>query len=235
MSYIILNDVNSNTINGLMVQALPPITKPLMRTQIDEIDGRDGDLVTDLGYSAYDKKLTIGLYKDFDIDEIVAYFTGKGTAIFSNEPDKYYEYEIIKEIDYERLLRFKVADVVFHVQPYKYSVTEGEETASYGGQDDPVFEITNNGNTTAKPTITIWGSGTVNLSLNDVQIFVITLGTDDYISINASEMEAYKDAVLKNRSVVGSYDNFLLNVGENEFTWTGDVTRFSVNNYSRWI
>ena len=49
MNYIILNGVNSNTITGLLIQELPPISKPLMRTQIDQIDGRDGDIVTKLG------------------------------------------------------------------------------------------------------------------------------------------------------------------------------------------
>ena len=95
MNYVILNGVKSNTVKGLLIQSLPSISKPLIRTQIEEIDGRDGDIITKLGYSAYDKEMSIGLFGDFDIDEVIQYFDSEGTVIFSNEPDKFYNYQII--------------------------------------------------------------------------------------------------------------------------------------------
>ena len=72
--YIILNGVNSNTISGLLISTLPSISKPKIRTQTEEIDGRDGDIVTKLGYSAYDKEIEIGLYGNYDTDEVIEYF-----------------------------------------------------------------------------------------------------------------------------------------------------------------
>ena len=124
MNYIILNEVNSNTIPGLIIQSLPPISKPKIRTQIEEIDGRDGDIVTELGYSAYDKEFTIGTYGNCDINQVIAFFNSEGVVTFSNEPDKYYNYQIVEQIDFERLVRFKTATVTMHVQPFKYSTTE---------------------------------------------------------------------------------------------------------------
>ena len=129
MNYVVLNGINSTTINGLLIQSLPPISKPLMRTQRDEIDGRDGDVVTKLGYSAYDKQISIGLYGDFDIDEIIAYFDSEGVVTFSNEPDKYYYYKILDQIDYERLIRFRTATVTMHCQPFKYKLNEEPQEA----------------------------------------------------------------------------------------------------------
>ena len=40
-NYVILNGVNSNTKLGLAIRELPPITKPLMRTIREEIDGKN--------------------------------------------------------------------------------------------------------------------------------------------------------------------------------------------------
>lgn len=125
---IILNGKSSNTITGLIIQELPPISKPLMRSQVEEIDGRDGDIITKLGFSAYDKEISVGLYGNFDINEIIAYFNSEGTVTFSNEPDKFYYYQILDQIDFERLVRFRTATINFHVQPFKYSTTEEAET-----------------------------------------------------------------------------------------------------------
>lgn len=364
MNYISLNGKKSTYVQGLLIQSLPPISKPLKRTQIEEIDGRDGDIVTVLGYSAYDKPCTIGLYGHFDIDEVIAYFDSEGIVTFSNEPYKFYKYQILDQIDFERLVRFRTATVTFHVQPFKWSTVESprkfvvdsnllkvpnkvmtsngvtltvqnghmtvkgtpstatefylpiealtlnpsnytlsalangtrvgacsirliesvpSDAQSFGGRyvalsngqtvtitsdvasqkiyhylwfyitsggamdftldvemvnnsgGEQAISIKNNGNTKSKPKMTIQGSGVINLSLNGMQVFAINLGTDEKITIDVAQMEAYQDGVLKNRFVTGNYDNFMLNVGTNTISWTGDVTEIDIDAYSRWI
>lgn len=359
MNYCILNGKKSTLIKGLLIQSLPSISKPLMRTRIDQIDGRDGDLVTKLGYSAYDKEMSVGLFGDFDIDEVIQYFDSEGTVIFSNEPDKFYKYQIIQQIDFERLIRFRTATVTFHCQPFKYSAVDdnftftrnkltekiysqtksgitcsanngivtikgtgtqavefyvpinpmtlnagnytlnaitvgtGEngckirvidsvptDADSFGGSElsladgglatltatvtddeeyhylwirvpsgakdftldaqlmaDDVhsFEVFNRGNIFAKPTLTIYGTGTIKLSINNVELFTISLGNEGYITLDASDMNAYKGDILKNRLVVGDYSNLKFNIGTNLISWTGTVTRVDVSNESRWI
>jgi predicted phage tail component-like protein len=234
MINIKLNNINSNSIQVLLIQSLPPISKPLMRTNIEEIDGRDGDIVTKLGYSAYDKDVSIGLYGNYDIDQVIKYFNSEGNVIFSNEPDKYYKYQIINQIDFEKLIRFKTADVTFHVQPFKYSVNDNSYALDIVDNVNN-FIIENKGNVKSKPTITIYGSGTINLSLNGMQIFVIDLGDSEYITIDSSEMNAYKGNTLMNRKIIGDYSNLSLIEGNNTISWTGTVTKVAIENYSRWI
>ena len=233
MSYIILNGVKNTDIQGLMIQALPSITKPQIRTNIETIDGRDGDIITKLGYAAYDKQLLIGLYGKYNIDEVIEYFNSEGTVTFSNEDDKYYKYQILESIDFERLIRYRQATVTLHVQPFKYSLSEGEP--EYLVRNNSEVQINNSGNIFSKPIITLTGSDTCGIYLNSIQVFSIEFGTDDSITIDTEALEAYSGTTLKNRIVTGNYDDFYLRVGVNRIAFTGDVENFSIKNYSRWL
>ena len=360
LPYIIINGVSSKTINGLLIQSLPPISKPLMRTSIEEIDGRDGDIVTKLGYAAYDKIITIGLFGDYNVDDVISYFDTEGVITFSNEIDKYYKFQVLEPIDFEKLIRFKTATVTFHVQPFKYSavndnkifsidelslkiytaakngvtitsnngaitlkgtatiatefylpinamrldegnytfkaLTEGTgESAvalrvignapsdadsfanTYLNLEDSgeatltatltaaktfnyiwfyitsgtaidftldaeminnsisSFQIINRGNTIARPTLTIWGAGTINLYINGVELFTISLGDNEYITIDGEDMNAYKGSVYMNRLVIGDYDKLVLKAGLNVISWVGEVTKIEVEKGTRWI
>lgn len=234
-NYIILNDNKSDQIEGLLISTLPPISKPRKRVEIEEIDGRNGDIITDLGYAAYDKTISIGLYGEYDVDDIIQYFDSEGTVTFSNEPDKYYYYKIIEQIDFSKLIRYKTADVVFHVQPFKYSTLDTKKTFQITNETS--IQIRNNGNIYSKPVITIYGSGTINLSLNNEQMFVIDLSNDNQITLDIENMNAYNQEtdVFKNRLVTGNYDNFKLNIGINTISWTGTVTKIEIEDYTRFI
>lgn len=232
-NYIIINGVNSNTKSGLAIKELPPITKPAIRTNTETIDGRDGDLVTRLGYSAYDKEIEIGLFNNFDIDSIITFFNQSGTVVFSNETDKYYNFEILEQIDFEKLLRFKTAEVTLHCQPFKYEVGETAITLSSGNNT-----VKNKGNIYSKPILYIEGSGTVTVSLNSNQVFSIDMGTTtSEITIDIEKLEAYdpSDNSLSNRAVTGDYDDFKLNVGNNTVSLSGTITTANITKYSRWL
>ena len=359
--HIILNGVSSKTINGLLIQNLPPITKPKMRVDIEEIDGRDGDIITDLGYSAYDKSFDIGITDKSVVDQVIGFLNSEGTVTFSNEPSMVYEYKIINQIDFNRLIRFKTATITMHVQPFKKCLTEKElkfngaeqkikfidyyaekngviatcndgvltfegtstqnitffvpienlkldagnyrldiyssgntegcESSlvndslafSYCFGDAPLnlfdnstvsttvtydtfkpfnniyvnipegFEVNfslyikltlveeneisiiNKGNVYSLPKITIHGVGDITLGVNGKDVFFVTLGLEEYITIDTTKLEAVKDGALKNRLVTGNYDNFELKSGVNTINYDGIVEKIIVNDYSRWL
>ena len=234
--YIILNNIDSRTISGLLISSLAPISKPQVRTQVETIDGRSGDIVTPLGYSAYDKVITIGLTYNYDIDAIIDYFNSSGVVVFSNEPDKYYQFAIYEQIDFERLIRFKKAEVTLHVQPFKFSLLEQPQTFNIS-ESPASLSIYNAGNIYARPIMSITATGSVTFALNGSDILVIEFGeTSQTIIINCEELNAYDEQnILLNRLITGNYDNIKLNKGSNEISLTGNVTAFTINKYSRWI
>lgn len=234
--YVLINNQSSLEISGLYISKLPPISKPLKRTNIEEIDGRDGDIVTTLGYGSVDKEMEIGLFGDYDINEIISFFNQEGIITFSNEADKYYKFTILNNIDFEEFQRFKTATVTFHCQPFKLSATEGERKFTQFTNDS--IMITNNGNIYSKPILTITGSGTINLSLNGTQVAVIALDNNgETIEIDLEKLEAYNPStnLLMNRQVTGNYENLYLKIGNNTISWVGTVSLVKIKNYSRWI
>ena len=124
MNYFIFKGVNSNEFKGLVVNTLPPITKAPKRVETQEIDGVDGEIITELGYSAYDKEIIITLINNNDIDNIIEWLNGEGELVTSLEPNKSYKARIIDQIDYERLYNLKSATITFRVQPFKYEYEE---------------------------------------------------------------------------------------------------------------
>jgi phage-related protein len=236
--YIIINGVSSRNIDGLLIQSLPPITKPKIRTSIEEIDGRDGDIVTTLGYAAYDKPITIGLKGDYNVDDIIEYFNTSGKITFSNELEKYYNFAIYDTIDFNKLIRFKTANINLHVQPFKYSVDE-PPIVNNNTREQTIIDIPvrNTGNIYSKPKLTITGSNTITVYLRNTQIFSIDLSAaGETIIIDAAEMNATDGAGnYLNRQVTGDYNNFVLATGSNSIRVTGTITKVTLENYSRWI
>ena len=132
MNHFIFKEKSSKDIKGLLVVSLPMIVKPPKRVENIEIEGRDGDINIDLGYQSYDKTLSICiLNNEVDINELINWLDGSGILVLSNEPDKYYEAEIIEEIDFDRLFKFEPTEIVFHCQPFKYLKDEKTVSIEY--------------------------------------------------------------------------------------------------------
>lgn len=235
--YIIINGKNSNNIEGLVVSTLPPIIKPAIRTNIEEIDGRDGDIVTKLGYSAYDKELDIGLSYKYNVDDVIDYFDSEGIIAFSNEPDKFYRFQALEQIDFEKLVRFKTAKVTFHCQPFKYSCAEHTRIYEINDSKGNVV-VRNNGNVYSEPIITIKARGEVNISLNNNSNLTLLFSDTEYqtIKIDVEGLNAYYESgAFANRAIAGDYADLRFDIGRNTLSYSGIVKEITFNNYSRWI
>lgn len=230
MNTITFKGVNSNTISGLLIQELPAITRPAKRTKRTEIDGRDGDLVEDLGYEAYKKTVRIGLYGSFDVDEISNFFSGSGWAIFSNESGKKYDARIDDGIDFERLLRFREAKVEFIVQPYKKLVSESDVSGSTTG-----LTVNNQGYVESRPLIKLEGTADAvhTLDIDGQDFATVTIPASGELYLDSEELNAYDATGDQNHKVVGDFPT--LPSGNSVLGWTGTLTNVTVTPRSRWL
>ena len=230
MNYFIYKGINSNTFSSLVVQELPAITKPPIKYQTTTIDGRDGDIVEALGYKAYDKEISIGIKNMSEIDDIIEWLTGNGELTLSNEPDKYYNAQILNSIDFDRLVRFRTAKIKFHVQPFKYSNNEAIDTENTTGLQ--TLTIRNNGNTISKPIITLEGTGEIDITYNNKEI-IFTFDEQGKATFDSEKEDVSCNEILLNRNMIGDF--ITLNKGNNVFTWTGTITKWEIQKKSRWI
>lgn len=235
--YIIINGKSSKNVTGLLIQSLPPISKPAKRVDFDEIDGRDGDKSLFLGWEAYDKTISIGLKPDAFIDDIIEYFNQSGEIIFSNEIDKFYKFSCYNKIDFNRLVRYKTANVVVHVQPFKYPVDEQPVYFSSDIREPLIYtkKIKNTGNVFSKPVYKIKGSGDINIYLNGQRALKMTLPNNTEATLDTEDMNLVGNGQYLNRLAVGDYEDLALPVGVSDFTLTGDIEYFEITRYSRWI
>ena len=230
MNYFIYKGINSNTFNSLVVQELPAITKPPIKYQTTTIDGRDGDITETLGYKAYDKEISIGLKNMSELDSIIEWLTGNGELTLSNEPDKYYNAQILNQINFDRLVRFRTAKIKFHVQPFKYSNNEEIDTEDTTGLQ--TLTIRNNGNTISKPIITLEGSGEIEITYNNKEIKFI-FDEQGKATFDSEKEDVSSNEILLNRNMIGDF--ITLKQGDNVCTWTGTITKWEIQKKSRWI
>lgn len=230
MNTITFKGINSNTITGLLISELPVITRPARRQETTEVDGLDGDVYRYQGYEVYNKTLVIGLYGDYDIDEIANYFSGEGDLILSNEPTKKYDARAVEAIDFERLIRFRTAKVEFTVQPFKKLVSE----TAVSGATSPLT-VVNAGYVDANPIITVEGTpaNVVTLDLDGDDFMTVTIPPEGIIIIDAEALNCYNSNADKNQHVVGDFPS--LPSGSHTIGWTGTVTGVSVIPNSRWL
>lgn len=226
------NGVDSRQM-GIIVTAMPPTVRPARRIGSVTIAGRNGSLHTDEGvYDSYSRSMECAVINRERIDEIAAWLVGNGEIVFSTEPDKVYHVMISNKIDISAMMRtFQKFRVTLDTQPFKYSVNAFNDTIELEG-DRAETVIHNKGTVYSDPTITVYGSGTVRLIINDTEITLRDI--DGYITINSEMMEVYRGDASQN-SKYGAMDFPRLEPGENSISWTGNVEEIVIEPKWRWL
>jgi phage-related protein len=222
---------------GAFIQSRPVLNTPKRRKKPRTISGRSGVLLFDeeaydnttmvlLGYSVGDEQNTAAmnrerLYNMFDSSSYV-------DVEFYFDPLKRYRVDLEEPLSFESRYYYgegQAWTMTLSIKPFKYLINER------------AIEITENttlhnpSNYNSEPEITIYGSGNINLIINDKEY--VLKNVDDFIIVDSETKNAHKD--YQNRNDRMYTIDFPIFEKINEISWTGDVEKLVIKPRWRWL
>ncbi len=218
---------------GIWISGEGTYDAPERNVQMQEVPGRNGDLLFDMGNF---KNVTVSYPAAIKTDmpsKLRDFVNFAGSQIgYQRLEDTYHPYEY-------RMARFKSN---LGVDTFGYMNRGGQFTLEFDCKpqrflksgEDPI-EFTANGtlyNRTefnAKPMLRIYGTGAGTVGIGSQTITISSISS--YVDIDCEIMDAYKGATNCNRNVSFT-DDIVLAPGNNGITKTGNITKIVVT--PRW-
>lgn len=228
------NTFNFNGIESsdysIFMSATPSRPIAAKRVQYFDIPGRNGHLTYDDG-SLLQVPMTVSCtimnITENNLRQIKAWLIGSGNLIFSDEPDVYWKVRLDLQIDFTIPMRqVHQFILIFDCFPMAYSIDNSLVTLTTSPG-----EIINLGTATSSPVMTVYGSGTITLTVNGIDILLTNVSGS--VTIDSDLMDAYTGTVLQNNNMSGDFP--ILLVGNNTISWVGTVTSVTILPNFRYI
>lgn len=222
---------NSFTDYGILITKRPSIPSPKRRITNVVVPGRNSSLRFDENtYEDITITVECSLKNESlpnKIDEIKGWLIGAGESslIFDFQSDRKYIAQVVNAIDFTQAYKcFSKFVIIFNCQPFKYGVSNSINLTT-------ADKVTNPGTLSCEPVITLYGSGdiTLNIGNDTVQLKGIT----EFVVVDSQLMECYKGTEFQNNKMTGEFP--LLQPGDNNISWTGNVSKVIVQPNIRWI
>lgn len=223
---LIFNRLNSLNDLGVGVQSYPSF--PMINEEYEEykVEGRSGSLIQNKG-TYPDIKITFDLvlikFDDFwqSMDRVEEWLNNieDNTLIYDRKDICYKVKKVIKgNIKREAYLKEGEFKVTFLCEPFKYDVYKGDLEITENNT-----EIYYEGTINTLPLIKVWGSGEINLTLNNQ----INIENISYIEIDSNLKQVRNaDGTSKDMNSNGYFP--YLKQGENIIGWTGNISKIEI-------
>lgn len=218
---------------GIFISGESTYSAPERNVTSQEVPGRNGSLLFDMGNF---KNISVK-YPSYIVEDLPSrirdFLNYAGSLIgYQRLEDTYHPYEF-------RMARFKTNPSIdtagymnrsgkftldFDCKPQRF-LKSGEEAIEFS--TDGI--ILNRTNFPSKPFIKVYGTGSGSIGVGSETISITNL--DTYMDIDCEIMDAYKGAVNCN-SYVSFTDDIVLNPGENNISFDGDITSIEIT--PRW-
>lgn len=198
--------------------AIPPNTK---RMQYIEIPGRDGTVSMFDGYDDRPFPIDFNIYDGTNVNkklrEVNPIFSNCKTIKFTDDPEIYYKVKEFKISDKERVFdKAYEFSAEVKIEPFDYLV-EGSKVITLTSSTT----LVNPGTYYSEPTLKIYGSGTINMSIGSYSFQVTNVS--GYVQINSALLECYKDTDPLGDKMTGSFPLFV--PGSNKITLSATITK----------
>lgn len=230
MNYFIYDNKNSRDFNIIVSKITGYLSSPNRKTEIVEINGRNGSLIID--YESWkNKKIEIECYIEsnnlietaLEIKKWLQSDFNYKILRLSTLNNFYFEASVINKLDISEVIeilgKFKI---IFECKPLmkningNYPITITSETTIFNKylESNPYFKI--------------YGNGDVNININN-QILILK-DLEDYIEVDSEEMNCFKTEndiiILKNDKMYSSFP--VLEPGENNISWLGNISKIEI-------
>jgi phage-related protein len=213
------------------------IAKASQRINTINIDGRDGSIYNELGYSNIDIPIKGQILDNSKLDDILAWLNGEGALEYE---DRITTARFYGDIRPQRNATIKIANFRFIRDPFWYK--KDDDFVSILDEYDELLPITNEGSIASRPIIRIekGEDDSIDATIGGVR-FYYYFGDeeyeegDEYVEIDCETMEATYEGLNRNRQLAIGYDYPLLPVGESEVViHSGDATVL-IKRKDRWL
>lgn len=202
---LLINQSKSINEMGFCIPGYPKIPSAEMRYERIEIDGRDGELLIEKGYSNITYTIPINALEDESVKPLfrdLKYQLRKAqTILLTDDRSVFYKVKRVKFGDIENELEiYGYFEVEFELAPHEYFADVSLITVTTSKV------IKNEGLYFSQPKFTIYGNGECKFKVNGLNISVKSVS--DSVVIDSEIEECYKNNANWNNMMVGDFPIF---------------------------
>lgn len=227
---VLFNNLDSYKELDLFIKARPDIPIPEKNINLIDIEGMNGSLTEDLGtYKDIEIPIDFTIVNKLEFHDKLRYIKAwllnisNNKLVFSDDTGFFYKVNYVK-LDSSILRTYKIMGgfkATFVCKPFSFAFSGlNKATLTTSGTT-----IVNSGAEKCDPIITAYGTGVVNLFVNNREIILKNLVGN--ITLDSTLKEAYNSTYANlNDTINGNYP--YLDIGKNIITWTGTITKVEI-------
>lgn len=201
------------------------LAKASQRYEATEIEGRDGALFDELGYSCVERPIYVQCLNIDKIDDILSWLNGVGKLEYRGRSTiaRFYSEE-----EPQRNACIKIIDTTFIRDPFWYKA------------NDDYIEITNSvkneGSVESRPIIRLEkkGNNNVDITVNSVR-FLYNFNGEPYVEIDCENKTVLYEGLNRFKQIEIGYDFPKLKLGDNVVSLNSGDCTIKIKRKDRWL
>lgn len=200
------------------------IARAAQRYEVTEIEGRDGAIFDELGYSYVERPIFVQCLNTDKIDDILAWLNGEGEFEYKGRVTTARFYS---QLEPQRAACIRIIDTMFIRDPFWYKAEDDYEEISE--------EIENTGNIESRPIIklTKTTSDSVDITINGTR-FIYNF-FDNFVEIDCEEKTVECNGLNRSRQLEIGYEFPKLSAGTNLISINSGDCQIEIRRKDRWL